>query len=477
MEKLSLNDKEGALQTFHEAVISKLKGSITTLDDIMKQHVKLCVDLENFKLLREVLPIYRNAVQINSPQSLKDLLEVLQDCTSGKVAVGSPDTLAALDDLDGEGDLTMVMTQDTSRSEASALKFLWETYKLCIDLLKTNGKLVDTYRNMATKALTFCEEKKRKVECIRLCENLRIHLINVIKNHRNQTSTNFNYVINLDDEETVSALMKLKRKQIETCISLELYQEAYKAIEDAYQLSLLQETLAPSFKSWYYHMASTTLLKGKHWRCHSYVYFLYLSVNMKANKKLAAEEKTEMCTQFLVSAMAIPVNDPPEVDLTAKLETLLWDSHIPERSHLLEKLAVSVLPFVTPWAKDLYTLMHEENLPKDLVAKVKPLLEHLRCPELESYVPNIEQLVISKVVDRLVKSYTSITFKSFTKIVDFIEFSQIETHMLELSKKSGLHILIDKAKQAFFFKEHECSLIHRLSAAHKLLNELSLIHI
>ena len=78
---------------------------------------------------------------------------------------------------------TMTDEGDGDRSEREVLvpwlKFLWETYRSVLDILKTNSKLEKVYHQTAQRAFEFCVAHERKTEMRRLCETLRHHLSNL----------------------------------------------------------------------------------------------------------------------------------------------------------------------------------------------------------------------------------------------------------------------------------------------------------
>lgn len=60
-------------------------------------------------------------------------------------------------------------------------KFLWETYRCVLDILRNNSRLEALYAMTATRAFQFCLTYKRTTEFRRLCDILRNHLANLNK--------------------------------------------------------------------------------------------------------------------------------------------------------------------------------------------------------------------------------------------------------------------------------------------------------
>ena len=60
-------------------------------------------------------------------------------------------------------------------------KFLWETYRTTLDILRNNSRLEALYAMTAVRAFGFCLTYKRTTEFRRLCDILRNHLANLNK--------------------------------------------------------------------------------------------------------------------------------------------------------------------------------------------------------------------------------------------------------------------------------------------------------
>lgn len=58
-------------------------------------------------------------------------------------------------------------------------RFLWETYRNLLDILRHNSRLEALYALTITRTFEFCFKYKRQSEFRRLCELLRSHLTNI----------------------------------------------------------------------------------------------------------------------------------------------------------------------------------------------------------------------------------------------------------------------------------------------------------
>ena len=99
--------------------------------------------------------------------------------------------IAELDDLDQERapeDLMLSYVSDKSGKDrtdralvAPWFKFLWETYRNILDILRNNVKFTQMYGMVTKQAFQFCRKYERNTEFRRLCEILRNQLLTLRK--------------------------------------------------------------------------------------------------------------------------------------------------------------------------------------------------------------------------------------------------------------------------------------------------------
>jgi translation initiation factor 3 subunit A len=99
--------------------------------------------------------------------------------------------IAELDDLEQERspeDIMLSYVSDrTSKDRADRelvapwFKFLWETYRNILDILRNNVKFTSMYGMVTKQAFQFCLQYQRNTEFRRLCEILRNQLLTLRK--------------------------------------------------------------------------------------------------------------------------------------------------------------------------------------------------------------------------------------------------------------------------------------------------------
>mgnify|MGYP007025678820 FL=1 len=111
---------------------------------------------------------------------------------------------------------------------------------------------------MALQAFKFCLKYQRKTEFRKLCDKLRNHLDLIIKNANPNTNT-----INLNNPETQQMNLDTRLVQLDATIHMELWQEAYKAVEDIHGLmSLSKKVFQPKMMANYYQKLALVFWKS-----------------------------------------------------------------------------------------------------------------------------------------------------------------------------------------------------------------------
>lgn len=205
-ELVSIRQPDAALTLLHDVLSSRRHRTWSpTYEKIMITYLDLCIDLNKAREAKDGLHQYRNLSQAQAPGSLEIVIRHLLDtadrnCREAKAkadAGGSTADASAVSDaadLDAAGPtsganvlLLSTMSSDPLQTQRDSalllprLKFLWESYRAVLDILRSNSKLERLYHNTAVSALRFCGTYKRRTEFRRLCDMLRLHLGNLQK--------------------------------------------------------------------------------------------------------------------------------------------------------------------------------------------------------------------------------------------------------------------------------------------------------
>lgn len=341
-----MGKKRRALDTLYELIRSKKHRTWQKIhEQIMKSYLTLCVELRESHMAKDGLHQYKTICVNVNVKSLEDVINGFLQLAEEKaekakkdasaVVTNAASLLTDVDDLEYINSPESVLlkavsgesTQDRADRDLLApwLKFVWESYKQCLDLLKNNNKVmflyfynllvvikvfnvlkkqVETlYQQIAKQAFSFCVKYQRKTEFRKLCETLRQHMIQGHK-YSNQTSTS----IDLSKPETQNNHLETRLLQLNYAISMELWQEAYKAVEDIYALMNLSKTkVKPQQMFNYYSKLSLIFWKAGNHLFHAAT-LQKLYVLLKEQKKtITQEELTKISTRQLLATLAIPI--------------------------------------------------------------------------------------------------------------------------------------------------------------------------
>lgn len=150
-----------------------------------------------------------------------------------------------MEDLDSEDPdelFVNALDADTKTEKTiirSALKVVWDTYRMIMEIVCRNKKLEDLYGQISRKAFEFCKTYKRKTEFKRLCEILRGTLSSIIKSMViNPDYAKIPNAIDLTNSETNEKQMLVRFDLIEYAYHFELWQEAIKILEDIHNIMM-----------------------------------------------------------------------------------------------------------------------------------------------------------------------------------------------------------------------------------------------
>ena len=171
----------------------------------MLKYLELCVDLRKSHLAKEGLYQYKNICQQVNIKSLEDVVRAYLKLAEEKTEAAKEESqqmVLDIEDLDNiqtpESVLLSAVSGEDTQDRTDRLlltpwvKFLWESYRQCLDLLRNNSRVERLYHDIAQQAFKFCLQYTRKAEFRKLCDNLRMHLSQIQRHHNQSTAINLN---------------------------------------------------------------------------------------------------------------------------------------------------------------------------------------------------------------------------------------------------------------------------------------------
>ncbi|XP_068218181.1 eukaryotic translation initiation factor 3 subunit A isoform X2 [Palaemon carinicauda] len=477
-EFIDVGKPNRALEVLYEVIKrGKMRNTFSEklLEPIMFKYLELCVDLKKSHLAKEGLYQYRNIFQSVNVSSLETVVRHYLSLAEERTEAArreSHQAVVDIDDLDQlatpeEILLSAVSGEDAQdRSDRTILtpwvKFLWESYRQCLELLRTNSRVERLYHDIAKQAFKFCEKYSRKTEFRKLCDNLRTHLSHIQKQQGSATA------VNLNNPETQQMNLETRLEQLNYAIKMELWQEAYKAIEDISDLMNKSKKMPkPHVMASYYQKLSLVFWKAGNQLFHAAALFKLFQLLRDQKKNITAEEVSKRASIVLLACLAIPLPSAhPEFDRFIeteksalekidKLATLLSLPKPPTRVSLIRDLIrFNVVNAVPQELQNLYKLMEVEFDPLNLCNKMKTHLEWIQeHPELglTQYVSALQEMTITRLVKQVSQLYQSITFKRLLELSIFVNAFHLERILVDLVRHNDLQIRVDHRSECVHF--------------------------
>ena len=358
------------------------------------------------------------------------------------------------------------------------LKFLWETYRTVLEILKNNARLEILYQATAHQAFDFCLKYTRKTEFRRLCELLRNHVQNAAK-YSSQM-----HAINLNEPDTLQRHLETRFRQLNVADELELWQEAFRSVEDIHMLLTLSKRPAKNvMMANYFDKLTKIFLVSDNFLFHAAAFSKYYSLlrqsaavvasgqSPKRDNPAVTEELLNRTASFVVlSALAIPVISTSRsrgiVDVdearkkTSRLTNLLNLPSSPTRAGLFKDAQTKgLLRKVSPEIRELYTILEVEFHPLSICKKISPILKQIGDnPEMAQYVQPLQQVILTRLFQQLSQVYESVDLKFVVQLAQFPEPFQvspatIEKFIMNGCKKGDLAIRLDHVSGTLSFDQ------------------------
>ncbi|KAG9138167.1 hypothetical protein Leryth_001397 [Lithospermum erythrorhizon] len=493
-ELINVGQKEEALKALHGVIVSRRHRAWTkTLERIMFKHIELCVDMRKGRIAKEGLIQYRMACQQVNVNSLEEIIKHYMHLSTQKAELARSQAQALedaldIDDLEADQKPEDLMLSYVSgqkgkdRSDRELVtpwfKFLWETYRTVLEILRNNSKLEGLYAMTAHRAFQFCKEYKRTTEFRRLCEIIRNHLANLNK-YRDQRDRP-----DLTAPESLQLYLDTRFEQLKIATELELWQEAFRSVEDIHGLmSIVKKQPKASLMGVYYAKLTEIFWTSSSHLYHAYAWLKLFSLQKSFNKKLTQNDLQLIASSVVLAALSAPPYDlsigashlelENEKERNLRMANLigfnldlkLENREVLSRSSLLAELvSKGVMSCVTQEVKDLYHLLEHEFLPLDLASRVEPLLTKISkvggklssasaLPEvkLSQYVPSLEKLATLRLLQQVSQVYQSVQIENLSEKIPFIDFSLVEKISVDAMKHKFISMKVDHMKGTIIF--------------------------
>ena len=358
------------------------------------------------------------------------------------------------------------------------LKFLWETYRTVLEILKNNARLEIMYQSTALQAFEFCQKHSRKTEFRRLCELMRNHVQNAAK-YQSQM-----HAINLSDPDTLQRHLDTRFQQLNVAVELELWQEAFRSVEDIHTLLSLSKRPAKNIMmANYYEKLTRIFLVSENYLFHAAAWSRYYNLlrqsssavlagqgSKKDNPAVTEADMSRAASFVLLSALSIPVIstsrsrgalidvDEARKNKNQRLTNLLGMSSAPSRAVLFkDAMSKGLLKRAKSEIRELYQILEVDFHPLSICKKISPILTQIGSdPEMEKYILPLQQVILTRLFQQLSQVYESVELSFVYDLAQFpdpfqVTFGTIEKFIMNGCKKGDLAIRIDHASGILTF--------------------------
>ncbi|KAL1137706.1 hypothetical protein AAG570_009402 [Ranatra chinensis] len=462
-----------ALDTLYEVFRNKkwaYSWSESVLEPIMFKYLDLCVELKKSLIAKEGLFQYRNMFQSVNVGSLENVIRGYLRMAGEKTEAAreqSQQAVIDIDDLDNLATpesilLSAVSGEDAQdRSDRTILtpwvKFLWESYCQCLELLRTNAHCETLYHDIARMAFQFCLKYNRKTEFRKLCDKLRKHLEDISKLPLQVAN------VSLNKPETQMYNLETRLVQLDSAIQMELWQEAYKATEDIHGLMhMSKKPPVPKTMANYYQKLAMVFWKAGYYLFHAAALFKLFQLSKDMKKNITQDELQRMACRVLLATLCIPLpsahpefdrfieTDKSPLEKAQKLAVLLTLQQPPTRASLIRDLVrMNVVQLSSPKLQDLYSCMEVEFNPLTLCKRVQNITSGLQGDE--QYVPPLQDVTLVKLIKQVSQVYQTIQFSRLLELATFTTAFHLERMLVDCVRHNDMQIRIDHGSGCVHF--------------------------
>lgn len=474
-ELISVDQHQAALQTLYEYITARRIrwAEPSTVEPIVFRFLQLGVELKKGRLIKDGLHQYKKLIQ-GTPEGLVSVGAVARkyiDMVETKMASEQAKAQESHkeeedEDLDGgvtpENLLLSVYEPDQSiggfndEAVTSWMKFTWESYRAVLDLLRNNSQLEITYSGVVNRSMNFCLKYKRKNEFKRLAEMLRQHL-DAANYQQSKSGSN---IVDLSDPDTLQRYLDQRFHLVNACVKLELWHEAFKAIDDVYHLMKMstRPTKPSTLANYYENLAKVFFVSGNqtlHTAAWEKFYKLYTT-----NKNATEEQLSQYASIILLSALAVQPDFLPTVgfDPQMRLNRLLDFETKRSRKDTIEcALREDIFKRVDADVKQFYEILEVNYNFDNFKAQLTELLPKLeQKPYFNQYAESLKNVIIRKLFVSASEKYTTVSINELYEAVSlpsplFMSHWDIEKSLLQAAIEDYISISIDHASNTVTF--------------------------
>ncbi|GMT19012.1 hypothetical protein PFISCL1PPCAC_10309, partial [Pristionchus fissidentatus] len=469
-ELIQVGKEQDALDTLHDTIKARRHKQWSQMhEQIMLKHLELCVSLRKPHVAKDALFQYKALTQQVAVESLEKvivhLLQLAEQKTEDaqKTSIEKVEEIDDLDNADAPENLLLSVVSGAAAQDrmdrtvlSPWLRFLWDSYRNCLELLRNNAQVEQLYHRITRKSFSFCAKYQRRAEFRKLCDLLRTHLAQIQKHQH------LAHVVKLSSAESLVLMQDTRLCQLDTAIQMELWQEAYRSAEDVHGMMQLSKdkdrrTVKPASYVNYYDKLALVFWKAGNRLFHAAALLQKFIIFKDMKKSFSPEEATEQATRVLLASLAIPDGADLPSDLTRHLD--IEDQHLgnirllsnllrlpiaPTRSGILKECARFGVPeTASEEVRSLFRLLENNFSPLGMTKQACAVMDKIEKPEYAQYVDAIKAVAATKALKQISVIYEVISWERLLKIIPFYEELEMERFIVDVSKHRFVKAQID----------------------------------
>lgn len=494
LEFIEVQNKNRALEILCDVLHSKKHRTWQKKhEEIMLKYLELCVELKQSYVAKEGIYQYKIICQQSYISSFEEVIRKYIEMAEAKAEQAKEESqanIAEIDDLENAQTPEDILMSAVSNEQAQDrkdrvvlipwVKFLWESYRQCLDLLRHNNKTERLYHDIAHQAFKFCIKYNRKSEFRKLCDNLHLHLDQLKRSAQSAGGPPSNS-INLASPETQALQLETRLFQLDYAIQLELWQEAYKATDDIKKFNLMSLNKKglgkPNLIASYYQKLALVFWKSHSPLFHAAALFRLFHLMKELRKNLTPEEVQKMASRLVLATLSIPIPPiRPEIDKLVDTEENVIEQHHrnlssllgittkpPTRSSLIVDLRrMGVLQYASQPMQDLFNVLEVEFNPMGLCGRVQAIVDYLEKAtadpatatellETRQYISQLKEVTVIRLVREVAQIYKSIEFGRLHELCPFVDSILLEKIVVESARRNDLQVRVDHRKGCYIF--------------------------
>lgn len=493
---MDVGKRNSALETLCDAIRAKRHRSWQKVhEEIMFKYLELAVDLRKSYVAKEGIFQYKLICQQTNIKSFEDVvrryIELAEEKAEWAKNRAASRTTDDVDDLDivqtpEEILLSAVSSEDQQdRSDRVKLipwvRFLWEAYRQCLDILKNNVRTESLYHEIAHRAFQFCTKFNRKTEFRKLCDNLRTHMDYLKKTQlsaQTQPTHTQSHMVNLNNPESLAMQLETRLIQLESATQIELWQEAYRATDDIKRYGLMnlnKKPPKPQLMANYYQKLALVFWKADCHLFHAAALFRLFHLTRELKKTITSEEVQRMASKLVIATLTIPIPpNRPDIDKLVDTEENTVETHqrnlasllglttvLPTRSQLVKDLKrMGYLQHAYPPLQDLYRYLEIDFHPLAICERVQGVIQFIEkcedCSDIKNYVGALKNIAILRLLKGVSQVYQTIQYDRLSELCPFADSVYLETMVVEAARRNDLQVRIDHRRNSLHFGTELC---------------------